>query len=335
MSEDKYSGYEKAAILLLSLGEDVASEVMKNFEAKEIRVIGNYLSKTNKIDGESVNSVVKEFCEIAKSPEGFIFGGDDYLRSVLTKALGNEKATKVMENLAIATEDKGLEALRWIDPSGIANLIRGEHPQTIALILAHLDPDHAGQVVILLPDAIRGDVMLRMATIESVAPGVIKEIEEVLNKQLQMGGSVVNKKVGGPDVVASILNYMDRANESAILGNIEQNFPEMAEKIRKMMFVFEDLINVDDRGIQEILKEVSKDDLVLAIKGAGDDMKAKIFKNMSERASQSIKEDMETKGPVRVSEIEKSQQAILKIAKRLEEEGKIVIGGKGGEEVVV
>ncbi|OGW15720.1 MAG: flagellar motor switch protein FliG [Nitrospirae bacterium GWA2_42_11] len=334
MSEDKYSGYEKAAILLLSLGEDVASEVMKNFEAKEIRVIGNYLSKTNKIDGESVKSVVKEFCDIARSPEGFIFGGDDYLRSVLTKALGNEKATKVMENLAIASEDKGLEALRWIDPRGIANLIRGEHPQTIALILAHLDPDHAGQVVTLLPDAIRGDVMLRMATIESVAPGVIKEIEEVLNKQLQMGGSVVNKRVGGPDVVASILNYMDRASESAILGNIEQNFPEMAEKIRQMMFVFEDLINVDDRGIQEILKEVSKDDLVLAIKGAGDDMKAKIFKNMSERASQSIKEDMESKGPVRVSEIEKSQQAILKIAKRLEEEGKIVIGGKGGEEVV-
>lgn len=335
MGEDKHSGYEKAAILLLSLGEDVASEVMKNFEAKEIRVIGNYLSKTNKIDGESVKSVIKEFCEIARSPEGFIFGGDDYLRSVLTKALGNEKATKVMENLAIASEDKGLEALRWIDPRGIANLIRGEHPQTIALILAHLDPDHAGQVVTLLPDAIRGDVMLRMATIESVAPGVIKEIEEVLNKQLQMGGSVVNKRVGGPDVVASILNYMDRASESAILGNIEQNFPEMAEKIRQMMFVFEDLINVDDRGIQEILKEVSKDDLVLAIKGAGDDMKTKIFKNMSERAAQSIKEDIESKGPVRVSEIEKSQQAILKIAKRLEEEGKIVIGGKGGEEVVV
>src|SRR3989338_7571244 len=334
MSEDKYSGYEKAAILLLSLGEDVASEVMKNFEAKEIRVIGNYLSKTNKIDGESVKSVVKEFCEIAKFTEVFMFGGEEFLRAVLTKAMGQEKAAKVIENLAIGIEEKGLEALRWIDPRGIANLIRGEHPQTIALILAHLDPDHAGQVVTLLPDAIRGDVMLRMATIESVAPGVIKEIEEVLNKQLQMGGSVVNKRVGGPDVVASILNYMDRASESAILGNIEQNFPEMAEKIRQMMFVFEDLINVDDRGIQEILKEVSKDDLVLAIKGAGDDMKAKIFKNMSERASQSIKEDMESKGPVRVSEIEKSQQAILKIAKRLEEEGKIVIGGKGGEEVV-
>src|SRR3972149_10656419 len=209
MSEDKYSGYEKAAILLLSLGEDVASEVMKNFEAKEIRVIGNYLSKTNKIDGESVKSVVNEFCDIARSPEGFIFGGDDYLRSVLTKALGNEKATKVMENLAIASEDKGLEALRWIDPRGIANLIRGEHPQTIALILAHLDPDHAGQVVALLPEAMRADVMLRMATIESIPPGVIREIEEVLNKQLQMGGSVVNKKVGGLDVVASVLNYLD------------------------------------------------------------------------------------------------------------------------------
>src|SRR3990170_981367 len=248
MAEEKQIGHEKAAVLLLTLGEDVASEVMKNLDAKEVRLIGNYMSKTTKLEPSNVKSVVKEFCEIAKSPEGFIFGGEDYLRAVLTKAMGQEKAAKVIENLAIGTEEKGLEALRWIDPRGIANLIRGEHPQTIALILAHLDPDHAGQVVTLLPDAIRGDVMLRMATIESVAPGVIKEIEEVLNKQLQMGGSVVNKRVGGPDVVASILNYMDRASESAILGNIEQNFPEMAEKIRQMMFVFEDLINVDDRG---------------------------------------------------------------------------------------
>ena len=174
-----------------------------------------------------------------------------------------------------------------------------------------------------------------MATIESIAPGVIKEIEEVLNKELQMGGSVVNKKVGGPDVVASILNHMDRSSESAIMSSIEQNSPELAEKIRRMMFVFEDLMNVDDRGIQEILKEVGKEDLVLALKGTGDELKGKIFKNMSERAAQAIKDDMEAKGPVRVSEIEKAQQAILKVAKRLEEEGKIVIGGKGGEEVVM
>jgi flagellar motor switch protein FliG len=168
--------------------------------------------------------------------------------------------------------------LRWIDPRGIANLIRGEHPQTVALILAHLDADHAGPVVALLPEAMRADVMLRMATLDSIQPGVIREIEEVLNKQLQMGGIVVNKKVGGPDVVASVLNYLDRSNESAILSSIEQSSPELAEKIRQMMFVFEDLIHVDDRGIQEILKEAGKDDLVLALKGADEEMKTKVFK---------------------------------------------------------
>lgn len=335
MAENTQSGYEKAAILLLTLGEDVASEIMKNLDGKEVRLIGNCLSKTTKLEPASVKAIVKEFCEIAKSPEGFIFGGEDYLRAVLTKAMGQEKANKIMENLAIATEDKGLEALRWIDPRGIANLIKGEHPQTIALILAHLDADHAGEVVSLLPEAIRSDIMLRIATIESVAPGVIKEIEEVLNKQLQMGGNVVNKKIGGPDVVASILNNLDRSKETAILNSIEQNYPDLAEKIRKMMFVFEDLINVDARGIQEILKEAGKEDLVLALKGAGEEMKAKIFKNMSERAAQAVKDDIEAKGPVRLSDIEKSQQSILKIAKRLEEEGKIVIGGKGSEDVLV
>jgi len=334
MAENQNSGYEKAAILLLTLGEDVASEVMKNLNAKEIRVIGNYLSKASKIEPERIKTIVKEFHEIATSPDSFIFGGEDYVRAVLTKAMGSEKAGKVMENLAIGSEDKGLEALKWIDPRGIANLIKGEHPQTIALILAHLDADHASQVVSLLPAAIRGDVMLRIATIEGVSPGVILEIEEVLNKELQMGGSIVEKKIGGPDVVAKILNTLDKSNESAIMSNIEQNNPELAEAIRKMMFVFEDLMNIDDRGMQEIMKELSKEDLMMSLKGAGEELKTKFFKNMSERAAQGLKEDMEAKGPVRVSEIEKSQQAILKVAKRLEEEGKIVIGGKGSDEML-
>ncbi len=334
MTENQNNGYEKAAILLVTLGEDVASEVMKNLDAREIKIIGNYLSKASKIAPEKVKTVVREFHEIATTPDSFIFGGEDYMRAVLTKAMGAEKAGKVMENLAIASEDRGLEALKWIDPRGIANLVKGEHPQTIALILAHLDSDHASRVVSLLPAAIRGDVMLRIATIEGVSPGVIKEIEEVLNKELQMGGSIVEKKIGGPDVAAQILNSLDRSNESAIMSSIEQISPDLAEAIRKMMFVFEDLMNIDDRGMQEIMKEISKEDLMISLKGAGEDLKAKFFKNMSERAAQGVKEDMEAKGPVRVSEIEKSQQAILKIAKRLEEEGKIVIGGKGSDDML-
>ncbi|MCC7202994.1 MAG: flagellar motor switch protein FliG [Nitrospirae bacterium] len=334
MTENQNNGYEKAAILLVTLGEDVASEVMKNLDAREIKLIGNYLSKASKIAPEKVKTVVREFHEIATSPDSFVFGGEDYMRAVLTKAMGAERAGKVMENLAIVSEDKGLEALKWIDPRGIANLVKGEHPQTIALILAHLDADHASRVVSLLPVAIRGDVMHRIATIEGVSPGVIKEIEEVLNKELQMGGSIVEKKIGGPDVAAQILNSLDRSNESAIMSSIEQTSPDLAEAIRKMMFVFEDLMNIDDRGMQEIMKEISKEDLMISLKGAGEDLKAKFFKNMSERAAQGVKEDMEAKGPVRVSEIEKSQQAILKIAKRLEEEGKIVIGGKGSDDML-
>ena len=334
MAENLNNGYEKAAILLLTLGEDVASEVMKNLDAKEVRLIGSYLSKASKIESEKVKSVIKEFHEIANSPDSFVFGGEDYVRSVLTKAMGSEKAGKVMENLAISSDDKGLESLKWIDPRGIANLIKGEHPQTIALILAHLDADQASQVVALLPTAIRGDVMLRIATIESVSPGVIREIEEVLNKELEMAGSVVEKKIGGPDVAAQILNNLDKNNESAILNNIEQNHPELAEKIRKMMFVFEDLINIDDRDMQVIIKEVSKEDIMISLKGSGEEIKLKFFASMSERAVQGLKEDIEVMGPVRVSEIERSQQAILKVAKRLADVGKIVIGGRGSVEMV-
>ncbi len=335
MAEEKQTGFEKAAILLLSLGEDVASEVMKNLEPKEIKMIGNYLSKNEKPEPVNVKAIMKEFCEVSKSPDGLLFGGGDYLRSVLTKAMGQDKADKIIENFDISSEGRGLESLKWIDPRGIGNLIKGEHPQTIALILAHLDSDQAGQVVTMLPDAVRADVIFRMATIESVSPLLIKEIEDVLTKQLLMGGNVMNKKLGGPEAVASILNNMDRTTEAAILSNIEQNYPDLAEKIRQMMFVFEDLNKVDDRGIQEILKEVSKEDLMLSLKGAGEELKAKFLKNMSTRAAQGIKEDMEAKGPVKLSEVEKSHQAILKIAKRLEEEGKIVLGGKGGEEVLI
>ncbi|MBI4715148.1 MAG: flagellar motor switch protein FliG [Nitrospirae bacterium] len=332
---EKLSGYEKAAILLVSVGEEVASEVMKHLDAREIRHIGGYLSKATKIEPDSVRNVMREFHTMASSPEGFVFGGEEYVRSVLTRAMGADKATKVMENLALGSDDKGLEALKWIDPRGIANFIRLEHPQTIALILSHLDPDQVGQVIGLLPEGIRADICLRMATLEGVPSTVVKEIEEALNKQLQSVGTVMNAQLGGPEVVAQVLNMMDHSNESLIMAKIEQASPELAEKIRQKMFIFEDLVTIDDRGVQELLKEINKEDLVLAMKAAGEDLKAKIFKNMSERAAQNLRDDLEAKGPVRLSEVEKSQQTILKTAKRLEEEGRLILGGKGAEELVV
>jgi flagellar motor switch protein FliG len=334
MTEEKLSGYEKAAILLANFGEEVASEVMKYLDAKEIRHIGSYLTKVMKIEPDNTRHVIEEFHNRVASPESLIFGGEDYVRGVLTKAMGAEKASKIMGHLALSSNDRALESLKWVDPRGIFNLIHSEHPQAIALILAHLDPEQTSQVIPLLPEDTRADVCLRMASVGGVPQSVVKEIEEVLNKQLQSATPLVNEELGSPDLVAQVLNLMDRSNESMIMAKIEQANPELAEKIRRRMFTFEDLIQMDDRGMQELLKEINKEELILAMKGAGDELQAKIYKNMSERAAQAMKEDIEAKGAVRLSEVEKAQQMILKTAKRLEEEGRLVLGGKSAEEMV-
>lgn len=330
----KLTGPDKTAILLMTLGEDMAAEVMRNLDPKDIRKIGGMIARLTDVPEEDVAVVLQEFSDQAAKGMGLSVEGKEYIQSVLTKALGKDKATRVLETLS-AAEEGGLESLKWMDPKAIATMIRGEHPQTIALILSNLDTDQSGQIVRQLPANIRSDVMLRMATMDEIPPGVLKEVSEVLQDEMKRVGSASGMKVGGAKVVADILNSLDHASEEAVLSSIAQNHPELADQIRQMMFVFEDLAKLDDRAMQQLLKEIPKEALGLALKAAKDEVKEKFFKNMSGRAVEILKEDMDAKGPVKLSEVEKSQQAILKIAQKLAEEGKIVLGGKGDADALV
>ncbi|MFQ5455225.1 MAG: flagellar motor switch protein FliG [Nitrospirota bacterium] len=331
----KLKGHEKAAILLLTIGEDAAAEVLKNLDVTDIRKLGNYMSNIPEVTSEDINDVLKEFTEASSSFSDIpLDGGDEYVKKILIKALGEEKAAKVIENFSLAKND-GLENLKLLDAKTIANFIRLEHPQTIALILVHLDPDHATEVISYLSKEIRADIIHRMATIETIPQGTIKELEEVLQEELKNIGSVAKKDIGGIKLVAEIINQMESSQGEEILSTLQKNNPDLVDDIRQLMFVFDDLEKIDDKGIQELLKEANKDDLMLALKATSDAIKEKIFKNMSQRAAELMKEDMEAKGPARISEVEKAQQSILKAARKLEEEGKIIIGGKGGEEMVV
>lgn len=334
MAGKKFTGHEKAAILLMAIGEDAASEILKNLDIKDIHMIGNYISNLSNVSPDDVQQIMKEFSDTASSIDGMLVGSDDYVKNVLTKALGAEKAGKVMEHLSSSTSSN-LETLKFLDPRTIANFVKIEHPQTIALILTYLDPEHVGEVIAHLPEHLRSEVILRMAMIDNIPVEIIKELEETLHKELQATGTVQKRKIGGIKVVAEILNQMDRSNEEKILTMIDQSNPNLSEQIKKLMFVFDDLTDVNDVGMQEILKEVSRDDLVVALKGAGDAIKEKFLKNMSERAVELLKDDMEAKGPIRISEVEKAQQAIIKIARKLEAEGRVMLRGKSGEEMVV
>lgn len=334
MDGKKINGYEKAAILLMAIGEDAASEILKNLDIKDIHMVGNCIANLSNVSPDDVHQVMREVSDTASSIDGMLVGSDEYVKKVFTKALGDEKAGKLMEHLS-SSAASGLETLKFLDPRTIANFVNIEHPQTIALILTYLDPEHAGEVISHLPEHLRSEVILRMAMIDNIPVEIIKELEETLQKELQAAGTVQKRKIGGIKVVAEILNQMDRSNEEKILTMIDQSNPNISEQIKKLMFVFDDLTDVNDTGMQEILKEVSRDDLVVALKGAGDAVREKFTKNMSERAVELLKDDMEAKGPIRISEVEKAQQAIIKIARKLEAEGRVILRGKSGEEMVV
>ena len=263
---------------------------------------------------------------------GSVMQGVDeaYIKDVLVKAFGPDSAKKLIDK--IESGASAFDVLRWLDTGAIANMLSREHPQTIAIILAHLEPTQAAEVLGKLPENLKIDVSLRIASLDQISPAILVDLEDVLQSQLQ--SYTRGKKIGGIRTVSEILNQMDRASEDLILKNIEEKDQILADEIRKLMFTFDDLISIDDKGIQMVLKEITTDDLSLALKMAVDELKAKIFKNMSQRAVQILKEEIETKGAVKVSDVEKAQMNIVRVARRLEEEGKIVIGGKGGEELI-
>lgn len=329
----KNEGPEKAALLILTLDEELASEVLKNLGPTEIQKITRAIANLREVTQEMIEEVAREFEERATST--ITLGGDEYIKKILTRALGPEKADAILERILEGEEGGGLEQLKWMDPKVVADMVKNEHPQTIAVVLAHLEPEQAGEILTNLPERTRQEVILRLATMDSIPAEAVRELEEAITEQLKGVVSSRSRSIGGIKTAAEVLNYLDTASEKAIMEAIEKVDSELASKIQDEMFTFSDLVKIDDRGIQTILKEIPNEQLVLALKTADDELKEKIFRNMSERAREMLKEEMETKGPVRLSEVEKAQKEILSVVRRLEAEGKIVIGGKGGEEVLV
>ncbi len=331
------SGPEKAAVMLIAIGDELASKVLSELDDAEIHKVSSYMSSLNSVSNSMVDNVIEEFVALFESGAGgYVAGGKEYLRRLLESSMDPAKVSEIMARLSEGEEEDmggGLDAVRNLDAKTIGSFMRNEHPQTCAIILAHLEPSHAAEVVRELPEKFQPEVMFRMATLDRVAPSVIKELDEALAHEFRTAGTMEGSQIGGIEAVAEIVNSMDRATETNVLGEIEASNPELAENIRQLMFVFEDLISIDDRGMQTILKEVDSNDLMMALKTATEPLKEKIFANMSERAALMMKEDLEAMGPVKISDVEKAQQNILRTVKRMEDEGKIVLAG-GGEELV-
>ena len=336
MSVGKLTGPKKAAILLLALGEDGAADVMKNLEEAEIQQVGYYMSRFTDVSPEELDIVLEEFYRNSvMADEGVsISSSPDFVKNALTKALGADRAKELSDNLGAGEEEAGLEALRYAEPIMIANYIRTEHPQTIALILSYLkNAEQSSAVLRDLPESLQADILYRMAVIESIPPGVISEMNEVLTEEMKTAGSMATS-VGGVEPVAEILNSVDKATETRILSSIEETNPDLAEQIRELMFTFEDMALIDAKQMQLVMKDVDQADMVLALKTASDAVKELIFGSMSSRAAEMVREDLENLGPAKLSDVEAAQQKIIKVVKKLEEAGTITIAGAGGGDLV-
>ena len=336
MSVGKMTGPKKAAILLLALGEDAAADVMKNLEEAEIQQVGYYMSRFTDVSPEELDIVLEEFYRNSvMADEGVnISSSPDFVKNALTKALGADRAKELSDNLRAGEEEAGLEALRYAEPIMISNYIRTEHPQTIALILSYLkNADQSSAVLRELPESLQADILYRMAVIESIPPGVISEMNEVLTEEMKTAGSMATS-VGGVEPVAEILNSVDKATETRILASIEETNPDLAEQIRELMFTFEDMALIDAKQMQLVMKDVDQADMVLALKTASDAVKELIFSSMSSRAAEMVRDDLENLGPAKISDVEAAQQKIIKVVKKLEEAGTIIIAGAGGGDVV-
>ncbi|MCX7856705.1 MAG: flagellar motor switch protein FliG [Deltaproteobacteria bacterium] len=326
------TGVKKAAILLLTIDENMSKEILKSLDEKEIELIAQEISNLKSIPEDLILRVHEEFTNLATKKTKKIIDGEDIFKKLIKESLGEEKAESFFEQIELKKGMPG-EFIRTCDPKVLAYVLKGEHPQTIALVLSTVGVKKATEALTNLPEKLQGEVLVRMARLEKVDRKILEEIESVLKEQLESIGVVEGRQLGGVEMVANILNQMDRSRESELMDKIEEKNPELADRIRQLMFTFEDLLKVDDRGIQMLLKEIASEDLTLALKGASDQIKEKIFSNMSERARNMLKEDIEAMGPVRVSDVEKAQQRIAMIAKKLESEGKIVLS-RGNERFI-
>jgi flagellar motor switch protein FliG len=328
-------GIYKGAVLLMSLGEDEAVEVLKHFSHLEVQKLGAAMAGLKKLTLEDVDAVLAEFCSSATSKNSFLnIDTESYARSVLQKALGEDKSTDNISRILEGQDTSGIESLKWIDSQSVAELIKAEHPQIIATILVHLDRSQASDILGELTEQLRNDVLLRIATLEGIQPLALRELNTVLTDLLSGSENINKSSVGGIRTAAEIINFMGSTAENSVLGKLREFDGELAQKIIDQMIVFENLMDIDDRGIQILLREIQSDALIIALKGAAWDLREKIFRNMSSRAAEMLREDLEVMGPVRVSDVEANQKQILQVVRRLADEGQIVFGSQGEESYV-
>ena len=328
-------GLQDAAILMMSLGEHEASEVFKHLSPKEVQKLGEAIAKTKSITRDRVDDVITRFTGVAAAHSLLVSDSGDYVRSVLKRALGDDKAALLIDRILQGGDVSGIESLKWMDPASVAELLRNEHPQIVAAILVHLDFDQAADVLKFFTERQRNEVMLRVATMEGIQPSALKDLNEVLFKVLAGGDKVRKSTLGGVKTAAEMINLLGAAIEGSVIESIRNHDPDLAQKIMDKMFVFDDVMKLDDKAIQLVLKEVASDVLIVALKGAQPELKEKFLANMSSRAAETLREDLESRGPMRLSEVETQQKEILKTVRRLADEGTIVIGSGGGYDAMV
>jgi len=327
------SGTERAAILLLTLGEQEAAQVLRHMGAKEVQRIGAAMAKLANVSREEVQSVITDFSTSVESQTSVGVGAEDFLRKVLVDALGQEKATSIIDRISIGRSTKGLEALKWMDARAVAELVRLEHPQIIAIVLAYLEPDQSAEILTALPANMRTDIMVRIATLDGVQPSALTELDDIMEKTFAGKGTTRTSALGGAKAAANIINNLEPSQEGVLMEQLLQADEALGSRIQDLIFVFDNLLEIDDRSMQELLRQVASDKLLLAMKGADDAMKEKIFKNMSQRAAEMLKDDLESRGPVKISEVEGAQKEILQTARKLAEAGTIQLASKGDEYV--
>lgn len=328
----KLDGVEKAAILLLSLSEEDAAQILKHLEPKQVQKVGMAMASIEDLNQAKISAVHRLFIEQIQNFSTIGFQSEDFIRRALTAALGEEKASNLIDQIILGGGAKGLDSLKWMDSKQVANIIRNEHPQIQTIVLSYLEPEQSAEILSQFPEKVRLDLTMRIANLEEVQPAALQELNEIMEKQFAGQAGAQAAKMGGLKAAADIMNYLDTNVEGQLMDSIREHDEEMAQQIQDLMFVFENLLEVDDRAIQAILREVQQDVLMKALKGADDNLREKILKNMSKRAAEMLADDLEAMGPVRVSEVETAQKEILSTARRLADAGEIMLGGGGGDD---
>ncbi|MHB8068244.1 MAG: flagellar motor switch protein FliG [Desulfobaccales bacterium] len=333
---ERISGAEKAALLLLSLGEQNAGEILKRLDDKEVQILGQKISRLDVVPTKQLVSILDEFYRMMEAPEAMVVRGDQFFKNTISRTMDMKRQQDLIDNLDLDTSPEFFQKIKKLDSRTVASYLRNEHPQTVALVLAHLERPQAGAVLSQFPENLQMEVVRRIANLDQVSPAIIEEIDNALKDEISLVEEVGGRAIGGAQSVAEILNQMERSVEGSILKRLEEeDYEALAEDIRRFMFTFEDLLGVEDRGIMSLLKEVNTQELAMALKAASEDLKEKFFRNMSTRASEMLREELEIMGPARLRDVEAAQQKIIQTAKRLEAEGQMVLAGKGSEDVFV